>query len=371
MIVADALPPALARSHADGRIESIEWAVAALPLARELHHSRARAAMLEAVVCRVVVDGSTGVAEVRGNAAYGTGETTADIVRALTATARRDVATAGTSVADFVGSAGGMSRLAALVVDLAAWDARARGGSLSLARLLSPTALDRVATHGQIPFGSIAEAESRAAGFLEAGLERIKMRVGGDDTHLDLARVSAVRALSASVDISVDANGAWTADAARAACRDLATLGVVWVEQPTADLAGLRAVRRDGAVRVRADESTRDVGDAALLAESADGVHLKLEKSGTVVALAAAVADAREAGLDVALGQFDQGRLGCAATLHVAAALGFAKAELWGFADVATDIAAGIELVGPGFAVPDRPGLGVDLLTPLDWTSPS
>ncbi|MEH3088507.1 MAG: hypothetical protein PGN24_02530 [Microbacterium arborescens] len=194
---------------------------------------------------------------------------------------------------------------------------------------------------------------------------------GGEDTRLDLARVAAVRALSASVDISVDANGAWTADAARAACRDLAALGVVWVEQPTPDLAGLRAVRRDGAVRVRADESTRDAGDAAVLAESADGVHLKLEKSGTVLALAAAVADAREAGLDVALGQFDQGRLGCAATLHVAAALGFAKAELWGFADVATDIAAGIELAGPGFAVPDHPGLGVDLLTTLDWTSPS
>lgn len=366
MIVADALPPALARSHEDGRVESIEWAVAPLPLARELHHSRARADVLEAVVCRVVVDGSTGVAEVRGNAAYGTGETTADIVRALAATARRDV-----TVRDAVGSAGGMSRLAGLVVDLAAWDARARGAGLPLARLLSPAALDRVATHGQIPFGSIAEAESRAAGFLDAGLERIKMRVGGEDTHLDLARVSAVRALSASVDISVDANGAWTADAARAACRELAALGVVWVEQPTADLAGLRAVRRDGAVRVRADESTRDADDAALLAESADGVHLKLEKSGTIIALAAAVADARDAGLDVALGQFDQGRLGCAATLHVAAALGFAKAELWGFADVQADIAAGIELAGPGFAVPDRPGLGVDLLTTPDWTSPS
>jgi len=276
VIVADALPPALARSHGDGRVERIGWAIAALPLSRELHHSRARADVLEAVVCRVVVDGSTGVAEVRGNAAYGTGETTADIVRALAATARRHVSVLEVSVADAVESAGGMSRLAGLVVDLAAWDARARGAGLPLAKLLSPAALDRVATHGQIPFGSIAEAESRAAEFLGGGLERIKMRVGGEDTHLDLARVAAVRALSASVDISVDANGAWTAGAARAVCRELAALGVVWVEQPTADLAGLRAVRRDGAVRVRADESTRDAGDAARLAQSADGVHLKL-----------------------------------------------------------------------------------------------
>lgn len=357
------LSPAARDVHDTAPVEELAWATAELPLAHDLHHSRARTAALEAVVCRVEIDGTIGVAEVRSNAAYGTGEDTADITAAFARTP------AGRGTVDEVRAyLGRASRLAALAFDLAAWDARSRAVALPLARLLSSDAPALVLTHGQLPFGTVEDAETRASAFVADGLTRLKIRVGGTDTELDLARVRAARAVAGDdVDISVDANGAWETERAIAACRSLAELGVMWVEQPTAHLDGLGVVRADGAVRVRADESTRAV-DMNRLADIVDGVHLKLEKSGSVSALSDAVDRASDAGLDVAIGQFDQGRLGCAATLHIAAALGFTTAEVWGFADISHDIAGGLERRGPGIHLPSGPGLGVDLLTPLDWT---
>lgn len=358
------LTPDLRDAHSTTRVDRLSWATASLPLARDLHHSRARAATLDAVVCRVEIEGFTGIAEVRGNAAYGTGEDTADVVSALAH------APATGTVGDRYAGLRRRSRLAALALDLAAWDARARAAGLPLAVFLSGSVRGSIDTHGQIPFGTVADAETRASAFVTDGLGRLKIRVGSPDVALDLARVRAARAVAGdAVDISVDANGAWDAESAIAACRALAALGVVWVEQPTSGLDGLSAVRADGAVRVRADEATHDVGDLRLLEGVADGVHLKLEKSGSLSALDDAVAAAEDVGLDVAVGQFDQGRLGCAATLHCAIALGFATAEVWGFADVSRDIAGVLERRGPGIPLPAGPGLGVDLLTPLDWTS--
>lgn len=360
------LAPDVLHTHQSAHVDALAWSTAGLPLAHDLHHSRARSAVLEAVVCRVEVDGVTGTAEVRGNAAYGTGEDTARIVAAFDG-----APTALGTVHEVCASLRRHSRLAALAVDLAAWDARARGAGLPLTRFVSGSTIASVDTHGQIPFGTITDAETRAAGFVADGLRRVKIRVGGADTALDLARVRAVRlAAGEAVDISVDANGAWDTDRAVAASRDLADLGVTWVEQPASDLAGLAAVRADGAVRVRADESTHAVADLRMLDTVADGVHLKLEKSGSIAELVDAVRSAAAAGLDVALGQFDQGRLGCAATLHTAAALGFSTAEVWGFADVTHDIAGPLERRGPGIPLPSGAGLGLDLLTPLDWTLP-
>ncbi|MFF7682561.1 mandelate racemase/muconate lactonizing enzyme family protein [Microbacterium sp. NPDC007973] len=358
------LAPGLHDAHTTARVDRLSWATAGLPLAHELHHARARTAALDAVVCRIEIEGVTGIAEVRGNAAYGTGENTADVVSALS------LARATGTVGERHASLSRRSRLAALALDLAAWDARARAAGLPLAVFLSGPVRGSIDTHGQIPFGTVADAEARASALTSDGLGRLKIRVGGPDVALDVARVRAARSVAGeAVDISVDANGAWDAEHAIDASRALASLGVVWVEQPTPDLEGLSAVRADGAVRVRADEATHDVEDLRLLGGVVDGVHLKLEKSGSFAALDAAVAAAEDVGLDVAVGQFDQGRLGCAATLHCAVALGFTTAEVWGFADVSRDIAGVLERRGPGVPLPSGPGLGVDLLTPLDWTS--
>lgn len=355
---------AIFAEHDAMRVVGWEWSVETLPLARDLHHAGTRTSGLVAVVGRLTTAAGTGCAEVRANAAYGTGENPADVVAAL-----RGVPAGGRTVAQLATALSARSRLAALLVDLAAWDVTGRAAGVPLAVLLGGAAGAFVATHGQIPFGTAVEAAELASGYVTGGLRRLKIRVGAADPVHDLRRVRSVReAVGADIDIAADANGGWDTDTAVSAARGLSDLGVRWLEQPTGSVEGLAVVRRDGAVHVRADESAHSAAGMASLASVADGVHIKLEKTGSVRALFAAEEAARAAGLDVALGQFDQGRLGSAATLHMAVAIGLDHAELWGFANVVDDLAGPLELDGPGMTLPPGTGLGLDLHTELEWS---
>ncbi len=131
----------------------------------------------------------------------------------------------------------------------------------------------------------------------------------------------------------VDANGGWDVPTAIGSLRWLTDLGVAWFEQPVAGLDGLAAVRSASPIPVWADESVRDAASvrAAATLGAIDGVHLKLEKTGTVAALTEAVDTARRHELEIGLGQMDCGRLGCATTVQLAAGLGIGIAELWGW----------------------------------------
>ncbi len=221
------LAPDAVRTHDTALVERLQWATARLPLSRDLHHSRARAAALDAVVCRVDIAGVEGTAEVRGNAAYGTGEDTADVVAGF------ENAPAAGTLGETHANLRRRSRLAALALDLAAWDARSRAAGLPLALFLSGSVVGSINTHGQIPFGTVADAETRASVFVADGLRRLKIRVGGPDTALDLARVRAARAAAGDgVDISVDANGAWDAARAVATCRTLAEIASIGSSSP-------------------------------------------------------------------------------------------------------------------------------------------
>ncbi|MFE4062071.1 mandelate racemase/muconate lactonizing enzyme family protein, partial [Streptomyces sp. NPDC059096] len=223
-------------------------------------------------------------------------------------------------------------------------------------------------THAPIGFGTPEEAAALATAAAEAGFGRVKIRVGGDQDR-DRARVGAVRRAvdrvtgAGTVVLAADANGGWDVATARAAVRWLADHGVAWLEQPTppGDLAAMAAVRTDSPVPVWADESVRDAASVHAVADAgaADGVHLKLEKAGTVDALAAAVGAARSRGLHVGLGQMDCGRLGCATTAHLAAGLAVEVAELWGCAHLAHDVTDGLILHRGAVLLPDGAGLGV------------
>ncbi|WP_345649480.1 mandelate racemase/muconate lactonizing enzyme family protein [Streptomyces tremellae] len=356
------------------------YGVVALPLRRRLRHTTADTGELVQVVLRLVLaDGSVGWAETRGNGAYATHHTTESIVAALaalpavTAPDWRDPAALAASV-------GRSCPPAAMLLDVAHRDAaaRARGVPLALALRAEFGGAARetgvpcsLPTHAAVPFGSPKEAAELTEDAAASGFRRVKIRVGGD-LGLDSARIAAARTAAdrvagpGTVVLAADANGGWDPDTALAAAPWLARYKVAWLEQPTApgELAALARVRSESPVPVWADEDVRDAADVCRIADAgaADGVHLKLEKAGTVTALAEAVRVARRRGLDVALGQMDCGRLGCATTVHLAAGLGLTVAELWGCANVDRDAAAGLELRGGAVVVPTAPGLGVEVL---------
>lgn len=359
-------------------VTAVSCAVVRLPLGVPLRHATADVPYLESVVWHIrLADGSTGWAEVRGNGEYATGYDTRDVLAAAAALPPAE-SDAWSDVPAILAKLATSCPLAAAGLDIAWRDALARALGVPLWRALRRLATDvypvepegeaRLATHAQIGFVPPERARELARAAVIQGYRRIKVRVGGAE-HVDRERILAVRqavdlaAGDARVDLVADANGGWDAATAVRAGAWLAEADVAWLEQPVppGDPEALAAVRRAVAVPIWADESVRSADDVERLARAGavDGVHLKLEKAGTVEALAAAVATARERGLDIGLGQMDCGRIGCATTTHLALGLGVPVAELWGCANVTRDVAQGPQLQGGNVVLPPAPGLGV------------
>ncbi len=324
-----------------------------LPLRVPLHHSKVDTTFLRSVVIEVRTGhGSSGYAEVRANGVYATGEDERDIVAAL-ARLRLPVA-----VADATEQLLGRSTLAAMLVDVAAWDALAREQDVPVASLWTEEDLpDTIRTHAQIGFG---DGPTEALTAIAAGFDRLKVRAGADVEH-DLRRLLEISAAVPGASLIVDANGAWSSEQARHFIQAAGDLPIAWLEQPTRDVASARGLREMAPWPLVADESARGPASIQELDGVFDGVHLKLEKAGTVSRLFATVRVARGAGLAVHLGQMDQGRLGCAVTTHLAAALGLQRAELWGCAHLADDLTHDLHLHDGTVALPRSPGSGVNI----------
>lgn len=140
----------------------------------------------------------------------------------------------------------GIAAMAISAVDAAAWDLKARLASLPLVAMLGP-ARDSVPLYGSGGFTSYDEPEliGQLAGFVEAGLRQVKMKVGREPER-DVSRVRAARtAIGRDVALFVDANGAYTRKQALALAERFAELEVTWFEEPVSsdDLAGLRLLR--------------------------------------------------------------------------------------------------------------------------------
>ena len=151
----------------------------------------------------------------------------------------------------------------------------------------------------------------------------------------------------------MDANAGYTAAEAIAlarACEHLRLRVECW-EQPCAagDLDGMAEVAEALDAPVIADESVKTLDDLHVLARRryADGVNLKLAKSGGLLTCLAIGTAARAAGLQIMVGGMVETRLGMTAAAHLACALGGDPYE------------GGYVANGPRYHLPDVPGLGV------------
>ncbi|HKP17046.1 MAG TPA: enolase C-terminal domain-like protein [Gaiellaceae bacterium] len=144
----------------------------------------------------------------------------------------------------------GVGWCALSAVDLALWDLKARLLDLPLVTLLDPVR-DEVPIYGSGGFTSYGpeRVAEQLGGWVEAGIPRVKMKVGREPGE-DAARVAAARAaIGAEAELYVDANGAFgPKEALGWAERYAFEWGVTWFEEPvsSADLAGLRLVRERG-----------------------------------------------------------------------------------------------------------------------------
>jgi L-alanine-DL-glutamate epimerase-like enolase superfamily enzyme len=141
----------------------------------------------------------------------------------------------------------GAGSMAIAAVDIALWDLTARLREAALVDLLSPVR-DAVPLYGSGGFTSYSEARlcQQLSGWAEQGLASVKMKVGRDP-EADPGRVAAARrAVPETVELFVDANGAYSRKQALEMAEHFAGQSRVrWFEEPrpSTDLDGLRLLR--------------------------------------------------------------------------------------------------------------------------------
>ena len=184
---------------------------------------------------------------------------------------------------------------------------------------------------------------------------RIKVKLGAPGDVENLRRIR--RAYSGM--LQVDANTAWSpADAVRV-LREIEPLGIELVEQPVArgDLDGLRWVRERSPIPVFADESCHTLADVAQIAGRADGVNLKIMKTGGIREMLRMIHAARAHGLKILLGSMVETSLALSAAAQLAPLADYL--DLDGHWLLAEDPFDGAPRERGAIRLGERPGLGV------------
>jgi L-alanine-DL-glutamate epimerase-like enolase superfamily enzyme len=215
----------------------------------------------------------------------------------------------GRRLADIEGEAAAKAALDAALHD---WIGKRLG--LPVWRLLglAPEAPPTSYTIGIDTIAGTRERVRRARGY-----RALKVKVGGAG---DVARLEAVRAESEAA-LRVDANEGWTLESARELVPALVELGVELIEQPfpAADRDAFRALR-ELAPRppLIVDEGCHDLRDVAGVAGYADGINVKLAKSGGLREAVRMIHAARALDLRVMLGCMVESQLGIAPAAAIA-----------------------------------------------------
>lgn len=185
-----------------------------------------------------------------------------------------------------------------------------------------------------LPTGSVTEARAAALAAAARGFRTLKIKVGGGEPEADVERIRAVREVTASAVLLLDANAGFTVDQALALLAGLRAIGIkpALFEQPVAreDLDGLVRVHREGRVAVAADESAGSAGDVRELirARAVQVINIKLMKAGLLEAMDMAWL-AREAGLKLMIGGLVESTLAMSMSACFAAGTGgFAYVDL-------------------------------------------
>jgi L-alanine-DL-glutamate epimerase-like enolase superfamily enzyme len=219
---------------------------------------------------------------------------------------------------DIEGQTAGKAALDAALHD---WIGKRLGVPLWRLLGLSPEAPPTSYTIGIDSIDGTRDRVQRASEF-----RSLKIKVGGAE---DLARLEAVRDES-DVPLRVDANEGWTLESARELMPELIRLGVEFVEQPfpTGDLDSFRALRElHPRLPVVVDEGCQDLRDVAPAAAYADGINVKLAKSGGVREALRMIHAARALGLRVMLGCMVESQLGVAPAAAIASLVDWADLD--------------------------------------------
>ncbi len=249
-------------------------------------------------------------------------------------------------------------------LEMAMWDAFGKHCGQPLWRLWGGRWRERVAASAYVFHAD--PARLAPAGFLDAGFETFKVKIGFD-AESDLALAETARDMIGARPLRLDVNGAWTPGTARAQPARLAPLRPAYVEQPLelSDIAGHAALRQCQPIPIALDESAYTLTDVGRIvaAGAADVLLLDPHQAGGLWQVLKAAGIAEASGLPVSLHSGAELALSQAAYLHLAAAIpNMTLAIDTERTYLGTDIAADPPALCEGwFTVPEAPGLGVEV----------
>ncbi|ABD54325.1 enolase C-terminal domain-like protein [Jannaschia sp. CCS1] len=252
-------------------------------------------------------------------------------------------------------------------LDTALYDLRARIAGVPVWALLGGRCRDRIPLSCSIADPDFDKDLALMQRLQDDDVRIIKLKTGFKDHAFDMMRLERLRADFPAFDIRVDYNQGLHHDVALARVRDVATFKPTFIEQPVkAHLRGLMARIRDAVdVPLLADESIFGPEDMAEHPEIADGVSIKIMKSGGLTRAQTVARMAAARGLSAYGGDMFEAGLAHLAGAHMIAAtpeitLGceFYQATYFLCDDI---LAAPFPVADGHVLVPDTPGLGVDV----------
>lgn len=184
----------------------------------------------------------------------------------------------------------------------------------------------------------------------------LKIKVG---LASDEATIEAVRSVTQKP-LRVDANEGWTdKEEAVRKINWLEKQGVQFIEQPmpAAMLEETRWVRKRVHIPIIADEACQRASDIPKLAGIFDGVNIKLDKAGGIMAAYRMIQLAKSLGMKTMLGCMISSSVSVTAAAHLSPLVDYA--DLDGNLLIGNDPFQGVKVHKGKLILPDRPGLGL------------
>ncbi len=252
-------------------------------------------------------------------------------------------------------------------IDCAIWDIIGKRANMNLTKLLG-NHKKSIVTSYTVDLVDGEQAEVQAKELLRQGIKVFKIKMG-TGIESDLERVRRVREVIGSKPmIYVDFNQSYTPKKAVEISKKLEEFNVEFLEQPVSsnDISGLKYVRDNSSIPVFADESVftpKNLVDV-LSKGAADGVNIKLMKSGGITDAIKMVEVAESFGVPVMIGCMVETRLANTCGLVVALSKsGVEYADLDGYSSIIEDpVENGIVLNNGEVTLNESiPGIGLSI----------
>jgi L-alanine-DL-glutamate epimerase-like enolase superfamily enzyme len=207
---------------------------------------------------------------------------------------------------------------------------------------------------------SIDEPEALAERARTSNYPILKIKLGGPN---DLKSLAAIRGAT-NARLRVDANAGWTLPQALDIIPRLVEYDLEFIEQPlpAGDIDGLRVlkqrIKKQGiSINFFADEPIKTPADVIAHAGVADGVVIKLMKSGGIRQALKMIHIARALDMQVMMGCMVESSLGVTAAAHLAPLCDYV--DLDGPLLIKDDPFTGLTYRNAEITLPDLPGIGV------------